>query len=219
MKLFVSGTGTGVGKTWLTSGLARRLDDRGRSVAALKPLETGCDPDALDALALAAACRRPDLASYPGFYRARLPLAPAAASLAGEPPPPNLALLVQTILAASAGADDLIVEGAGGVLVPLDDEHDLVDLALALELPLLLVATDALGTLSHTRAAVEAARTRGARIQAIALTQHAPTPDLSSRSNAQLLAARTGLPVLRFAHRPEGPSAEELDALIVHLDR
>lgn len=217
MKIFVSGSGTGVGKTWITTGLARALRESGRSVAALKPLETGCEPDPLDALALAHACGRPEVAHAPGFYRARLPLAPAAATASGEPPPPRLEALVASIESAARGADDLIVEGAGGLLVPIDAEHDLVDLARALSLPVLLVAPDILGTISHTRATVEAAASRQVRIAAIALTQPGPQTDLSAATNAALLRERTGLPVLRFDHRPEGPEPEALAELVARL--
>lgn len=217
MNVFVSATGTGVGKTWMTTALARHLAGAGRRVAALKPIETGCEPEPLDAIALATACDRPELAHAAGFYRARLPLAPWAATAMGEPPPPAVADLVRAIHAASAGADDVIVEGAGGVLVPFDAENDLVDLALALGYPLLLVAPDVLGTLSHTRAAVEAAERRGARVAAIALTQPGPTPDLSASTNAELLARRLGRPIHRFPHAPLGPSSTDLAALLRDL--
>jgi len=86
--LFVGGTGTGVGKTYVARALARALSrEAGRAVAALKPLETGCDPDPLDALALAGACGRPELAHHRGLYRVPPPLAPYAATLGGLPAP------------------------------------------------------------------------------------------------------------------------------------
>jgi dethiobiotin synthetase len=65
--LFISGTGTGVGKTWVTRGLARALVRDGVDAVAIKPIETGCDPAPADAVALARACRRPELASAPGL--------------------------------------------------------------------------------------------------------------------------------------------------------
>ncbi len=223
LRIFVTATGTDVGKTWLGTGLVRHLRSRGRAVAALKPMETGClpsspDPDgpltAADAIALAEASGRPEHADWPGFYRARRPLAPWAATAMGEPPPPSLASLVSAIEAAALGADDLLVEGAGGVLVPIDHEHDLVDLARLLDLPLLLASPDVLGTLSATRTAVEAAERRGVRVAAVALIQSRPTADLSAETNAELLRRRLACPVLRFAHRPEGPAASELDELL-----
>ncbi|MDD9934512.1 MAG: dethiobiotin synthase, partial [Myxococcales bacterium] len=76
---FVTGVGTGVGKTYISRGLTRALADSGRSVAAIKPLETGVAPDPLDARALARACGRPELATAPGLYRVAPPLAPHAA--------------------------------------------------------------------------------------------------------------------------------------------
>ncbi|MDM7917025.1 MAG: dethiobiotin synthase [Candidatus Eisenbacteria bacterium] len=219
MRLFVTGTGTGIGKTWLTTGLVRHLTSRGRVVAGLKPIETGCAPEPEDARAIALAAGRPELANYPGFYRASLPLAPAAATAEGEAAPPSLAMLAEEIETAGQGADDLILEGAGGLLVPYDDEHDLIDLPRRLGLPILLVAPDMLGTLSHTRAAVEVARSRGVRILAIALLQPAPEPDHSASTNAELLFDRTALPVLRFGHRPQGPTEAELESLLRVLER
>jgi len=214
--LFVSGTGTGVGKTWVTRALAMALRARGESVAAIKPIETGCDPEPLDARALAAACGRPELADDPGFYRVRPPLAPAAAPRAGAP-----ACDYPTVRDAAArwrgATDHLLVEGAGGLLVPLDAQRTIADLVIDLELPLLLVAHDALGVLSHTLTAVECARRRALSIKAIALRAGDPD-DPSIASNLDILEAHSGVPTVRF---PEVKSDQELaaagDALLTRM--
>jgi dethiobiotin synthetase len=196
--LFVTATGTGVGKTFVSRALTAALHAEGRVVAALKPIETGfSDPSASDAQALARACARPELASAHLFYRARPPLAPWAATLSGAPPPPPLPDLVRAIEAAGEGADFCLIEGAGGLLVPYDAEHTLADLALALSLPLLLVACDQLGVLSHVLTAHESAARRGLRVAAIVLVA-TDRPDPSSATNARILEQRTGTPVLRF---------------------
>lgn len=217
MKLFVTATGTGVGKTWLATELAARRRALGRNVGALKPIETGCDPDPLDAQALAAASGHPALARAPGLYRARQPLAPYAATLHGEPPPPAVAELVEATTRALAPHDDWVVEGAGGLLVPYDAEHDLADLALRLALPLVLVAPDVLGTLSHTRTALESARARGLKVIAIALSCPTPVADVGTR-NAEILRQRLGdLPVFELAHAPHADPTV-LDALSALAD-
>ena len=139
--LFISGTGTGVGKTWVTRGLARALVRDGVHAIAIKPIETGCDPEPADAFALATACRRPELASATGLYRARAPLAPWAATL-GVEPAASLPTIVTATRALYASAEIALVEGAGGLLVPLDATSDMADLAFALDAELVLVGED-----------------------------------------------------------------------------
>jgi dethiobiotin synthetase len=98
--------------------------------------------------------------------------------------------------------DRVLVEGAGGLLVPLDREHTMADLALALDYPLLLVAPDRLGVLSHVLTAYEAAMTRKLRIAAVVLTQvERDSPDDPSRAtNTRILRERLDSPVLQFPH-------------------
>lgn len=213
--LFVTGTGTGAGKTWVTRGLAAAAVRSGRQVAALKPYESGCAAGVAaaspllgaDAEALARASGRPDLAAAGAFYRARLPLAPWAATLAGEPPPPSIADLAAEVQALSTHAELTLVEGAGGLLVPVDEENDVADLAVALGAPLLIVAGDCLGVLSHTLTAVEAAARRGLEIVAVVLTPAAGYDDQEGQEgekaedpsrvyNQAILAARLDTPVL-----------------------
>lgn len=197
LRLFVSGTGTGVGKTFVTRALAAALRERGEEVAALKPIETGCDPDPADALALATAAGRPELASLPGLYRVTPPLAPWAATLEGQPPLDWDALIAA--VAPHRNDPNLLVEGAGGLLVPLDERRTIADLVEALDLPLLLVAANALGVLSDTLAVVECATRRRLEVAAVILV--APrTPDRSMASNIDILDARIAAPVIAFPH-------------------
>lgn len=204
--VFVTATGTGCGKTWLTRGLAAALLRAGRSVAAIKPIETGVDPRAFDAEALARACGRPGLANASGLLRARSPLSPYAATLEGELPVIEPSALAAAVRQLAAEADVALVEGAGGLLVPLTRLHDTRDLASALGWPLLLVARDALGTLSHTLTAIEAASTRGLEVRAIVLTRGPwSTDDPSVRTNLRILAERSPAPVLSF------PACEDED--------
>ena len=196
MRFFVSGTGTGVGKTHVVRAVASALRARSEPVIALKPIETGCEPDPLDALALAAACGRPDVAHDPGFYRARPPLAPFAVELAGGP-----ALDYPRVLGATRShlldAPNVLIEGAGGILAPLDASRTMAELALDLGLPVLLVSIDALGTLSTTLSAVESARARGLTVAAIVLAQP-QEGDRSMETNIDILRRRLKVPVHRF---------------------
>ncbi|MCA9609267.1 MAG: dethiobiotin synthase [Myxococcales bacterium] len=197
MRLFVTGTGTDVGKTRLTLALTLALRARGLPVVALKPLETGCDPEPADATALAAACDRPELAHLPGLYRARRPLAPFAATLEGEPAP-AWGPLVEAVQA-HRDAPNLLVEGAGGLLVPIDAERSIADLAVALEMPLAVVARDGLGVLSDTLATLECVRRRGLEVAAVILRRPA-APDGSTATNIDILRQRSGCLVLPFPH-------------------
>ncbi len=225
-RVFITGTGTGVGKTWVTRGLAAAAVRDGRRVAALKPYETGCPTDASgaltapDASALARAAGRPDLASPEGLYRALPPLAPWAATLAGTVPPPSPKDLAAELEARSRDADLTLVEGAGGLLVPVDEKRDVADLAVVLGAPVIIVARDGLGVLSHTLTAVESSSRRGLEVLAIVLTpspglepsaQNRPddsgTDDPSLAHNRTILAARLDAPVLAIGRTTDDDGA------------
>jgi dethiobiotin synthetase len=206
--VFITSTGTSAGKTYVTRGLARALRQRGQRVAALKPVETGCAPRALDAEALAAAAQDASLATAIGFYRAALPLAPYAVELATGQSPPDLAAIARYTHALESKYDRVLVEGAGGLLVPIDRQRSMAHLAEALAYPLLLVAVDRLGVLSHVLTAAESAQARGLAIAAVVLTQGDFDPnDPSHQTNALILSERLGLPVLRFPHAPDDDEA------------
>lgn len=189
---FVTGTGTDAGKTAVTRGLARAMRRRGRSVVAIKPFETGCDPEARDADALASAAG----GVVPGpWYRARRPVAPWAATLAGEAPP-EWDVIVEALAARASEVDVALVEGAGGVLVPVDAEHDVIDLATALGARVLLVAPDSLGVISAVATAMESLARRG--LGAEVVLRSVAQPDPSAASNRAILEARLGAVVRAF---------------------
>jgi dethiobiotin synthetase len=206
--LLITSTGTSAGKTFVSRGLARALVQRGLRVAAIKPIETGCAPLPLDALALARAARAPGLADAEVFYRAPEPLAPYAVELTTGQSPPDLHAIADYARALEAHHDRVLVEAAGGLLVPIDRNRSMADLAVALGYPLLLVTADRLGVLSHALTACEAARARGLRLAAIVLTQLDPLPlEPSSETNARILHERVGVPVLKFPFSDDDDSA------------
>lgn len=194
--VFVGATGTGCGKTWVSRGLARAAARRGLRVAALKPIETGVADLAADALALAASAGRPELADAPNLVRLRAPLSPRAASLAGERAVDVHAVIAAT-RAAWSGSDLAVVEGAGGMLVPVSRETTIATLAAGLGLPVVLVAPNALGTLSHTLSAWESCRARALAVRAIVLVQRA-NHDGSERSNGAIIREETGVITMEF---------------------
>jgi dethiobiotin synthetase len=197
---FITATGTGVGKTWVASALTTACVQRGKKVAAIKPIETGVDPEPLDAIELARACNDESLAHAEGLYRAKEPLAPYSVEKHGGPPIGSLRALAKRVRELAQDSDYSIVEGAGGVLVPLDRDHTIADLAAQLDLPTVVVARNELGVLSYTLTAVEALRKRNVSVRAIVLNHvdRSPRDDLSQTSNADVLSdLLPRIPVLR----------------------
>jgi dethiobiotin synthetase len=208
--LFLTATGTDCGKTWVGRGLARALRARGLRVAALKPIETGVTDLAPDATALARAAGEPDQASI--GLRLRAPLCPLAAARAEGRSLPTPAQLAADVHHHTRGYDVAIVEGAGGLLVPLDETATVAELATEIGFPVVLVGRDALGTLSHVLTAWESAVRRRLVVRAVVLTRGPwSVGDPSTESNAALLAARLPAPVSTFA-----ASDDDDDLLAAH---
>ncbi len=207
--LFVTATGTGVGKTYLSCALARAITQRGRTVAAIKPIETGVSSEPADAIALARACGQPDLAHADGLVRARPPLAPYAVEKLGGPSVGSLTQLANRVRELGSASELTLVEGAGGVLVPIDASHTMADFAVELGFPTVLVSQNSLGVLSYTLTAVEALQSRGIQPKAIVLNGVSETEgDLSSESNQAVL--NDYLPEIPIYALPPGTTAEAL---------
>lgn len=180
--LFVAGTGTDIGKTHVSCALIRAVRLWGLSVDAFKPVVSGfdpADPDVSDPGRLALALDEPPALTRISPRRYRAPLAPnLAAALEGETL--NLADLVADCRERLARADRdlLLIEGAGGVMSPLTDAATNLDLMVALNLPVLLVAGSYLGTVSHVLTALEVIRSRGLSVAAIVMSESLAAPDL-----------------------------------------
>jgi dethiobiotin synthetase len=190
--LFVTGTDTGVGKTFVACGIATALRRAGRLVAVMKPVETGVVDLPEDALRLRDAAG--DAASLDDIcpYRLHAPLAPAvAARLEGVTI--DVDGLVARIDARRRAGDVLLVEGAGGLLVPIAGRTTYLDLAVRLALPVLVVAANRLGTVNHTALTIRVATAAGLRVVGVALSQPAITTDESAATNAATIAALTGV--------------------------
>lgn len=165
-RLFVTGTDTGVGKTWVTSGLARLLVRRGRRVGVFKPLASGDRGDGRRLLA-AAGLTHADLDQVNPVYFKRALAPGVAARLEGRRVDwPAIFSARRRFLASS---DVLLTEGAGGLMVPLDGKRLVIDLIERWQDPVLLVARAGLGTLNHILLSVEALRRRRIRIAGVLL--------------------------------------------------
>jgi dethiobiotin synthetase len=168
--VFVTGTDTGVGKTLVACALVRELVDRGMRVGAMKPIETGVGPQGpLDAQALQQAAGGRDPLERVCPERFALPAAPSVAARA-EGREVRIGAIVAAFRRLIARYELVVVEGAGGLLVPLDATHTMADLAATLELPLLVVARGALGTINHTRLTLEAAEARGVPVLGVVVS-------------------------------------------------
>lgn len=211
MKVIVTGTGTGVGKTHFSRGLARLWTADG-SVSALKPFETGVERYPADARDLAAACycEELDLENLPGFYRVRPPLAPYAATLMGDRPP-DLDEVQAAILEQAGIAERTLVEGAGGLRVPLTRDVDFAAFAKRLDWPVICVAKDGLGVLSHVLTFHDSAAQAGLNVIATVLTRHGQD-ELSQSTNADILNERVG-PVFVMGHCERNKTQDLADAV------
>jgi dethiobiotin synthetase len=194
--VFVTGTGTEVGKTVVAAALARTLAAEGRSVAVFKPavtgLEDGVEPDQA-LLRRAAGSEQTDAEIAP--YRYDPPASPhLAAALAGERIDPEV--LREAARAAGEGVDFLVCEGVGGFLVPLADDYLVRDLAVDLGLPLVIAASPGLGTINHTLLTLESARAAGLEARAVVLTPWPDEPTTIETSNRKTIAALGQAPVL-----------------------
>jgi dethiobiotin synthetase len=199
MRLFVTGTDTGVGKTFVTAGLVRALRAAGRHAVAMKPIASGFAPGPggpqnadLDALAAAAgaALAPSDLNSY-AFAPAIAPH--RAAELAGANI--ELAPIRSAFERVAARHQDVLVEGVGGFAVPLSSTLMLADLAHALGLPLLLVVGIRLGCINHALLSALAIRAAGLQLSGWIANRVDPTM-VEAQASIDAITARIGAPLL-----------------------
>lgn len=198
--LFVTGTGTEVGKTIVAAVLARGFATAGERVAVFKPAVTGLnDPGEPDQALLRRAAGSTQSDDEIAPYRYGPPASPhLAAAEAGEEVDPER--LRQVARAAAARADLIVCEGVGGLLVPLAGPYLIRDLAVDLGLPLIVAAQPGLGTINHTLLTVEVSRAAGLSVTAVVLTPWAEKPSAIEASNRETIEALADVPVLTLSH-------------------
>jgi dethiobiotin synthetase len=193
--LFVTGTSTEVGKTVVAAVIARTLAGEGRRVAVFKPAVTGLDEGVEtdhELLRRASSSDQSDEEIAP--YRYGPPASPhLAAALAGEEIDPKR--LRSAAAAAAEGADEIVCEGVGGLLVPLASAYLVRDLAADLGYPLVVVAAPGLGTINHTLLTIEAARAAGLEVAAVVLNPWPAEPSHIESDNRETIAALAGVEV------------------------
>ncbi|HYE21226.1 MAG TPA: dethiobiotin synthase [Tepidisphaeraceae bacterium] len=212
--LFVTATDTNVGKTVIAGAIADHFRRRGRRVAVSKPLATGAvhrregwvSEDA-EFLASCADADHPLDVICPVRYAE--PLAPAvAADRAGEPV--DWDAVQRSLDAMTLGtpttppADVIVVEGVGGVMVPLDAKHTVLDLAKWLGLPAVVVARAGLGTINHTLLTVDALRRAGVKVAGVVINRYpADTPPTAEETSPRYIEKFGKVPVLAIV--PDEP--------------
>jgi dethiobiotin synthetase len=219
LSYFVTATGTDIGKTYVTGNIIRAARQVGLDFSAIKPVlsgyddatAAGCDSAKLLAAMGKKVTRRNIAALTP--WRFAAPLSPDMAA-AREGRAIDFAALTEFCQAAIQAAPDvLLIEGVGGVAVPLDDTHLIVDLIAALRIPTVLVAGTYLGTISHTITAAEALVVRGIPVAAIVLNESAGAP-VSLEETAAVLARRLPHPIYQVPHNA---TAQPFRALVEAL--
>lgn len=219
--VFVTASGTGVGKTFVTRRLLAELAAEGRAARALKPVASGFDAASLEDSDTALLLRAQGLAVNPvnldavSPWRFAAPLSPdMAAAREGRGVPFDA--LVAHCRAAAAHSSVTLVEGIGGVMVPLDDRHTVLDWIAALEAPALLVVGSYLGTLSHSLTAAAALRTRGVHLLGVVVSESSEQPVAVDETAATLARFVGDTPVVVL---PRGSRGAPLLPLLAPLEK
>ncbi len=219
--IFITGTGTDVGKTFVTASLIGHLRQMGRTVDAIKPVVSGFDPAQaassdpgalLQALGLPVTTEEIDRIAP---WRFRAPLSPDMSAAREGRHIDVDAVIAYCHTAIDQRRDIMLIEGVGGIMVPLDSERTILDVMMALQVPLILVAGSYLGSISHTLTAVDALYRRSMKVMAIIVSE---TPgstvplDDTVAAISRFVEPVIGLPRQRQAGR-SGASAAYFDRI------
>jgi dethiobiotin synthetase len=220
--VFVTGTDTGVGKTLVSLALIAEFRKAGLMVGAMKPIETGVgDAGPRDAIALRDAIGSTDPLATICPQQFALPAAPNAAANA-EDREIDLAAIDAAYETLAKGRDLMVVEGAGGLLVPIRDDWTMAELAGRLNLPLLIVARASLGTINHTALTLEVAASKGLRVLGVIISHESGPISHADACNLLTLKQFLGdqligeIPPLGPTETPAS-DAIEIDALTQRL--
>lgn len=220
--IFITGTSTDIGKSTVTAAIAGAFKRSRLRVGVCKPIASGCpkwpnrgsrhhltnddlmSPDAELAAKYAGLTIDEALMSHISPLRYAAPVSPHVAARLEERPP-DWHAINRAVQYWNTHCDILIIEGAGGWLVPLDDNYcTIADLATALQLPVVIVNGVYLGSINHTWLTVESVRSRGLQIAGLVANQIPEHPDFASLSALEELPLVTGVPVLaQIPHRAD----------------
>ena len=210
--LFITGTDTGVGKTVVTAAIASLLLKLRRRVSVYKPIQTGTDAgDSGDLSFVRSVVGDRQFLQTGSAYQLKAALAPSVAAHLE-----NVSIVKEKLLRGyedlESTADVVLVEGAGGLLVPIDESYLMADLARDLDLPLLVVVRPGLGTINHTVLTVEAARRRDLAVSGLVICDFPATPNIAARTNPEVLVGSATVPLLGVIPHLSDLSVEGLEA-------
>jgi dethiobiotin synthetase len=199
--IFITGTDTGVGKTVIAGALAIALKGMGYSVGVMKPVETGCKKSGKrlipsDAIFLKKASGSRDSIDLINPYRFKTPLAPAVASEL-EGVKIYISRILRSFKLLKKRHDIVIVEGAGGILVPIDKDYFFLDLIRDMGIPIIIVARPGLGTINHTLLTIRCAHEYGVPVIGF-IINHAKNsrPDPSEKTNPLVIKRLSNVPLI-----------------------
>ena len=196
---FITGTGTGVGKTIVTAGIAGFFLSKGKNVSVMKPVQTGtCESVSdLETIKLIAPGITPIPKRLANPYSFSLPASPLlAAESENKKIKTDIILKAFREISSRTDIDVLLVEGAGGLLVPLTDKFLMIDLISEMGIPVILVAAAGLGTVNHTLLSIEALKNRNLEIAGIVINKMPRNPGVVEKDNVKTIERLAGIPVM-----------------------
>jgi dethiobiotin synthetase len=221
--MFVTATGTDIGKTFVACGMIRALRARRRAVDALKPIVSGFEAQAAhmsDTGRLLAALGRPltpnEIAQVSPF-RLRAPLSPDIAARIEGTIIDFKALSTFCRSAISRSKDALIIEGIGGIMVPLDERHTVLDWMIEIGVPAILVAGSYVGTLSHTLSALDVLARRRVKVAAVVVSETPGSTATLADAADTIRRFAANIEVFALPRLPEGTHDHPVMAAIADL--
>jgi dethiobiotin synthetase len=221
--VFITATGTDIGKTFVTAGLIRHIRRSGGAVFAVKPVVSGFDPDAWEtsdpAVLLAALGRPIALAEVEHIspWRFKAPLSPHMAGTRE-----GRAIVFRDVVefcrkAMAEHRGTCLIEGVGGIMVPLDDRRTVLDLMSVLRIPVILVAGSYVGTISHTLTALEVMARRNLDLAAVVVSESEGSAASLEDTVAAIAQFADALDVVGLPRLPPGASDHAIFAQIAGL--
>jgi len=212
-KFFITGTDTDIGKTFITAGLALAAVGNGEKTAVIKPVQTGTDEYSPDLCEI----RRivPEIMDLPEKiatpYSFKLPASPHLAA-AEENKIIELSVIKNAVNEAEKqfSPDTLLVEGAGGILVPLTPDATMLDLIKELNIPVIIVASAGLGTINHTLMTVEVLKNAEVEITGIIFNKFPKNPTIIELDNIEIIERISGVEVLAVVKQCPESQTERL---------
>lgn len=210
--IFITGTDTGVGKTFVAAGLIKAIRGKGINVCPMKPVETGCRIKKgrlvpADAVKLLKASGIEESLEAVNPYRFRQPLAPAVAA-ENEGIVIKRSNIISAYKRLSKSYDFIVIEGAGGIMTPVYKEYLCLDMIKNFALSVIIVSRPGLGTINHSLLTIEAARSRGVNVHGLIINHAADKgKDLSEKSNPEIIESIGRVPILGIIPYLKNPAS------------